>query len=152
MELNMIQLKKLIDISLIEDIGTGDITTTSTVPAGSFTKGIIYVKEPGVVAGVAVAEAVFRRLSEEIKFANKVVDGAWLEPGATIAEVEGDARAILSGERLALNFLQRMSGIATRTAALVEKVKLYPVSGGYQKNYPWPTYVGKVCCQGRRRL
>ncbi|MDO7788962.1 carboxylating nicotinate-nucleotide diphosphorylase [Desulforamulus aquiferis] len=127
MELNMIQLKKLIDISLIEDIGTGDITTTSTVPAGSSTKGIIYVKEPGVVAGVAVAEAVFRRLSEEIRFASKVVDGAWLEPGATIAEVEGDARAILSGERLALNFLQRMSGIATRTAALVEKVKLYPV-------------------------
>lgn len=127
MELNMIQLRSLIAIALTEDIGTGDITTNSTVPPGSTSKGIIYVKEPGIIAGVTVAEMVFRHLSPSIEFRAKVADGAWLEPGATIAEVEGDARAVLTGERVALNFLQRMSGIATRTAALVEKVKLYPV-------------------------
>lgn len=127
MELNMIEVKRLIENSLLEDIGTGDITTNSTVPAGSLTKGIIYVKEPGIVAGIPVAEAVFRYLTPDIKFSPRVQDGAWLEPGSVIAEVEGDARTILTGERLALNFLQRMSGIATRTGTLVEKVKLYPV-------------------------
>lgn len=127
MELNLIELRKIIEKSLTEDVGTGDVTTNSTVPAGSLAKGLIYFKEPGVVAGLAVAEAVFRQLAPEIQFTHKLKDGAWVEPGTVIAEVEGDARAILTGERLALNFLQRMSGIATRTAALVEKVKLYPV-------------------------
>ncbi|SHF49756.1 carboxylating nicotinate-nucleotide diphosphorylase [Desulforamulus putei] len=127
MELNMFELNKLIATSLAEDIGTGDITTNSIVPAGSVAKGIIYVKEPGIVAGIPVAEAVFRYLAPDIGFSARVQDGASLEPGDVIAEVEGDARAILTGERLALNFLQRMSGIATRTAALVDKVKLYPV-------------------------
>ncbi|AEF93062.1 nicotinate-nucleotide pyrophosphorylase [Desulfotomaculum nigrificans CO-1-SRB] len=127
MELNMIELKKLIESSLAEDIGTGDITTNSIVPEGSTAKGIIYVKEPGVVAGIPVAEAVFRFLAPEIEINRRSTDGAWVEPGTVLMEVAGDARAILTGERLALNFLQRMSGIATRTAALVEKVKLYPV-------------------------
>lgn len=123
----MIELKKLIESSLAEDIGTGDITTNSIVPEGSTAKGIIYVKEPGVVAGIPVAEAVFRFLAPEIEINRRSTDGAWVEPGTVLMEVAGDARAILTGERLALNFLQRMSGIATRTAALVEKVKLYPV-------------------------
>ncbi|AEG58541.1 carboxylating nicotinate-nucleotide diphosphorylase [Desulforamulus ruminis] len=127
MELNKIELKKIIEIGLAEDIGTGDITTNSTVPIGSRAKGMIYVKEPGVLAGLAVAEEVFRQMSPEVHFHHRIQDGTWVEPGTVVAEVEGDARAILTGERLALNFLQRMSGIATRTAALVEKVKLYPV-------------------------
>lgn len=127
MELYMFQLNKLIENALAEDIGTGDITTNSTIPVNSTAKAIIYAKEPGIIAGVMVAEKVFSQLSPNLKFHPKVQDGAWLETGSTIAEVEGDARSILTGERVALNFLQRMSGIATRTAALVEKVKLYPV-------------------------
>ena len=127
MELNMTLLRRLIEHSLAEDIGTGDITTNSIVPPDSVTRGIIYTKEPGVVAGIPVVEAVFRSLSPGIKFTAKVKDGDILQQGDVIAEVEGDARAILTGERLALNFLQRMSGIATRTAALVEKIKLYAV-------------------------
>ena len=127
MELNRIALNKLIERSFAEDIGTGDITTNSIVPAGSTTKGIIYAKEPGVVAGVPVAEAAFHFLAPELHYAAKVQEGDRLEAGDVIAEIEGDAQAILTGERLALNFLQRMSGIATRTASLVEKVKLYPV-------------------------
>lgn len=126
MELNMLMLKKLIETALAEDIGTGDITTNSIVPVGAVTKGIIYAKEAGIIAGIPVAEAVFRYLAPDIRFSARLQDGACLEPGSVIAEVEGDARVILTGERLALNFLQRMSGIATRTAALVEKVKLYP--------------------------
>ncbi|ABO48714.1 nicotinate-nucleotide pyrophosphorylase (carboxylating) [Desulforamulus reducens MI-1] len=127
MDLNFMELRKLIETSLAEDIGTGDITTNSIVPAECKTKGIIFVKETGIVAGISVAEAVFRYLSPEIGFIAHAKDGDQLEAGQTIAKVEGDARAILTGERLALNFLQRMSGIATRTASLVEKVKLYPV-------------------------
>ncbi|GAB6179163.1 carboxylating nicotinate-nucleotide diphosphorylase [Desulfotomaculum defluvii] len=127
MNLNLFELNKLIETSLAEDIGTGDITTNSIVPLEYNTKGIIFVKEPGVVAGIPVAEAVFRYLAPEISFTPQVMDGALLAPGEVIAEVEGDARAILTGERLALNFLQRMSGIASRTASLVEKIKLYPV-------------------------
>ncbi len=127
MELNMLELRRIIEHSLTEDIGTGDITTNSIVSPDSVTRGIIFAKEPGVVAGIPVAEAVFRFLSPGIKFTAKVKDGDSLPLGAVIAEVEGDARAILTGERLALNFLQRMSGIATRTATLVEKIKLYAV-------------------------
>lgn len=127
MELSSIELRKLIERSLAEDIGTGDITTNSIVPACSSTKGIIYAKEAGVVAGIPVAEAVFHYLAPDLQFTAKVDEGSKLEVGDIIAEIEGNARAILTGERLALNFLQRMSGIATRTASLVEKVKLYPV-------------------------
>lgn len=127
MNLNMNDLKKIIETSLAEDVGTGDITTNSTVPLDYQTKAIIFVKEPGIVAGIPVAEAVFRYLDSEITFAPRVEEGALLATGDVIAEVVGNARAILTGERLALNFLQRMSGIASRTAFLVEKTKLYPV-------------------------
>lgn len=127
MELNMIELRRLIEQALTEDIGTGDITTNSIVPSDAVTQGIIFSKEPGIIAGIPVAEAVFRFLSPEIKFTAKVKDGDSVQPGTVIAEVSGNARTILTGERLALNFLQRMSGIATSTAALVEKIKLYAV-------------------------
>lgn len=126
MDLNMMDLKKIIETSLAEDVGTGDITTNSTVPTDYKTKAIIFAKEPGIVAGIPVAEAVFRYLAPEISFTPRVEDGAQLAAGDVIAEVAGNARAILTGERLALNFLQRMSGIASRTASLVEKIKLYP--------------------------
>ena len=112
---------------LYEDIGSGDITTNHIIGVGAHTKGIIHAKQAGVIAGMEVAKAVFRHLSREISFVSKVQDGDKVKPGAILAEIHGDARAILTGERVALNFLQRMSGIATQTARLVEKVQGYPV-------------------------
>ncbi|MBC8016442.1 MAG: carboxylating nicotinate-nucleotide diphosphorylase [Sporomusaceae bacterium] len=120
-------IDKLVERCLYEDIGSGDITTNSIVPAGARAKGIIHTKQSGVIAGLAVAEAVFKFLSRDISFISKVKDGDKVEYGTIIAVVEGDARAILTGERVALNFLQRMSGIATYTSFLVEKVKDCPV-------------------------
>lgn len=120
-------INKLIEQCLYEDIGSGDITTNSIVPAGADAKGIIHMKQSGIIAGLAVAEAVFHYLSAEISFISKVKDGDKVEKGTIVAVVEGDARAILTGERVALNFLQRMSGIATYTSFLAEKVREYPV-------------------------
>lgn len=117
----------LIARCLYEDMGSGDITTDHIVPLGGKTKGIIHVKQAGVIAGLNVAEAVFRQLSREISFISKVQDGDRVNAGTILAEIEGNARAILTGERVALNFLQHMSGIATQTAHLVEKVQGYSV-------------------------
>ncbi len=125
--MNHKRIDRLIEHCLYEDIGSGDITTDHIVPVGSSTKGIIHTKQSGVIAGLAVAESVFRFLSTDISFKSKVSDGDKVKRGTILAEVEGDARAILTGERVALNFLQRMSGIATQTAFLVETVKAYPV-------------------------
>jgi len=120
-------LDKLIERCLYEDIGSGDITTNSIVPTSASVKGIIHTKQSGVIAGLTVAERVFRFLSTNISFISKVKDGDKVEAGTILAEVEGDARAILTGERVALNFLQRMSGIATYTWFLADKVKEYSV-------------------------
>lgn len=118
-----IVLEDLIDRVLKEDIGTGDVTTNSIVPPDYTTIGFIHAKEPGVVAGLPVAGAVFRRLSPHISFQIRVREGERVQAGQLLARVEGEARAILSGERVALNLLQRMSGIATYTARLVELIR-----------------------------
>lgn len=112
---------------LAEDVGSGDITTNSIVPAAYVTKGIIHAKQPGVLAGMEAAQAVFRYLAPDIEFAPAIQDGAKLKPQTVIATVAGNARAILTGERLALNLLQHLSGIATKTANLVELVKPHTV-------------------------
>ncbi|MBM7856038.1 nicotinate-nucleotide pyrophosphorylase (carboxylating) [Desulfohalotomaculum tongense] len=127
MELNSLLLDEIIRRCLVEDIGTGDITTNSLVPAGAVTTGLIQAKGSGVIAGMAVAERVFKNLDPEIVFEHKVSDGTKVEPRTVLAEVKGSARAVLTGERLALNFLQRLSGIATKTAELVELISMYPV-------------------------
>jgi len=118
-------IDNLIEQCLYEDVGNEDITTNSIVPVGAKTKGIIHTKQAGVIAGLSVAEAVFRQLDKDISFVSKVQDGDKVAVGTILAEITGDARAILTGERVALNFLQRMSGIATQTACLVEKVQGY---------------------------
>ncbi|MGB9803981.1 carboxylating nicotinate-nucleotide diphosphorylase [Desulfofundulus sp.] len=118
-----IVLEDLIDRVLKEDLGTGDVTTISIVPPDYTTIGFIHAKEPGVVAGLPVAGAVFRRLSPDISFQIRVREGERVQAGQLLARVEGEARAILSGERVALNLLQRMSGIATYTARLVELIR-----------------------------
>ncbi|MDH7478548.1 MAG: carboxylating nicotinate-nucleotide diphosphorylase [Syntrophomonadaceae bacterium] len=116
MEINEIWLEAVVAGALAEDLGSGDLTTSAIVPAGQQTRGIIYSKDRGVLAGLEVARRVFKRLDREIGFFPRLADGDRLEPGVEIAEVQGSARAILSGERVALNFLQRLSGIATLTA------------------------------------
>ena len=103
---------------LEEDIGSGDITTNAIVAPEMQTKAITHSKADGVLAGVEVAARVFRLLDENVRFTAKRADGDTLDKTTVIAEVRGSARAILTGERLALNLLQHMSGVATRTAKL----------------------------------
>lgn len=121
------QLDELVKSWLDEDVGSGDITTDHIVPEGAAAKAFIHAKEAGVLAGIQVAGRVFSLLSPNIKFRPLLKDGDEMTKDSVIAEVEGDARAILTGERLSLNLLQRLSAIATKTAALAALVAPYPV-------------------------
>jgi nicotinate-nucleotide pyrophosphorylase (carboxylating) len=106
---------------LVEDLGDGDRTTTALIPADARCSASLLLKEPGVVSGLTVCQAVFAELDPDISFEVCCDDGDWLQPGA-LARVEGAAAAILAGERLALNLLGRLSGIATLTRCYVEAV------------------------------
>jgi nicotinate-nucleotide pyrophosphorylase (carboxylating) len=108
--------------ALEEDIGNGDATTNSIVPETASLKGKIIAKQNGVIAGLDVARAVFIELNKNINFNQFVTDGSEVENKTVIATVEGSARALLTGERTALNFLGRMSGIATLTRQFVQAV------------------------------
>lgn len=125
MVLDSVVLNAIVSRALMEDIGTGDITTQGIVPKGFVNSGFIKAKEPGVIAGMDIVRAVFLYLCPEISYQPFVVDGQRVTSGQLLAKVEGDAGALLSGERVALNFLQRMSGIATRTAFLVSLIAGY---------------------------
>ncbi len=122
MDLKQIKLKKIVEYCLIEDIGTGDLTTVATVPPDAVSTGYVVAREEGVVAGLPLAREVFKQLDPAIAFQAMVREGERVPRGRLLAEISGSARAILTGERLALNFLQRLSGIATRTAELVKSV------------------------------
>ncbi|RDV84247.1 carboxylating nicotinate-nucleotide diphosphorylase [Ammonifex thiophilus] len=113
--------------ALREDIGPGDITTELLVPLEKTGRGIILTKEEGVVAGLPVAARVFALLDPRVAFLPQVEEGARVGKGEVLARVEGPLRGILMGERVALNFLRHLSGIATRTRAVVELVQDYPV-------------------------
>ncbi|MCK4308917.1 MAG: carboxylating nicotinate-nucleotide diphosphorylase [Candidatus Atribacteria bacterium] len=121
------QVDKIIEQSLLEDIRTGDITTESIIPSNLKAKGIIKTSEKGVVAGLDIACLVFKKLDSEICFQSKIKDGKKILPGEVLAEITGSAQTILKGERVALNFLQRMSGIATITSKFCQEVKDFPV-------------------------
>ncbi|MBA7602884.1 putative nicotinate-nucleotide pyrophosphorylase [carboxylating] [subsurface metagenome] len=120
-------IDKIIEQALLEDIGTGDITTESIVPYGLKAKGIIKASEEGVVAGLDIACLVFKKLDPETCFQSKKKNGNKISPGEILAEISSSARTILKGERVALNFLQRMSGIATITSKFCQEVKDFPV-------------------------
>jgi len=122
-----IQIDKIIEQALLEDIGTGDITTESVIPLNLKAKGIIKTSEEGVVAGLDIACLVFKKLDSEICFQSKMKDGNKILPEEILAEITGPARIILKGERVALNFLQRLSGIATITSKFCQEVKDLPV-------------------------
>lgn len=112
---------------LAEDIGSGDVTTMATVPEGHRSSGIIHAKASGIAAGMPLARLVFETVDPGLKFEARVKDGTRLEKGTVLAVVEGSTHSILTGERLALNLLQRLSGIATQTRIYVDAAEGYPV-------------------------
>jgi len=122
-----ILVDKIIEQALLEDIGTGDITTESIIPSNLKAKGIIKTSEEGIVAGLDIACLVFRKLDSDITFQEKIKDGTKVARGKVLADITGPARTILKGERVALNFLQRMSGIATITSKFCQEVKDFPI-------------------------
>jgi nicotinate-nucleotide pyrophosphorylase (carboxylating) len=112
---------ELIDQALAEDVGEGDVTTALLVPEGATGRAVLTQKAPGALAGLRVAEAVFHRVDPSLRWHPHVEEGLWRD-GGLVAEVAGSSRSILTAERVALNFLQRLSGVATLTARYVEAV------------------------------
>jgi nicotinate-nucleotide pyrophosphorylase (carboxylating) len=115
-------LERLVYAALAEDIGEGDVTTEATVDADAVGTAELFVREPGVVCGLAAAEAVFRALDPDARFEPLLQEGAVLDHPVAVALVTGPERAILTGERTALNLLGRLSGIATLTRSYVDAV------------------------------
>lgn len=106
---------QLIDLAFAEDIGDGDHTTLSTIPSDAMGRQQLIIKEPGIIAGVEVAREVFRRFDPSLKMTVYIHDGQEVKPGDVAFVVEGPVRSLLQTERLMLNIMQRMSGIATTT-------------------------------------
>lgn len=114
---------QLIDLALREDLGPGDVTSGYFVPERRMARGLIVAKEDGVIAGVETAAEVFRRVDEKTEVRIMLESGSHVSSRAYVLEVRGRARSLLSAERTALNFLQRLSGVATQTRTFVEKVE-----------------------------
>ncbi len=125
--LNFNSADTLIELAFQEDIGIGDITTEATVPSTQKGIGTLLAKSDGVIAGLPVAERTFEKLDSGLVFTPFVNDGDTVNAGTPIGDVKGDAKTILIGERTALNFLQRLSGVATLTSQFVKAVTDYDV-------------------------
>lgn len=121
--LDLAYIREQIKLWLREDIGPGDVTSQSILPAGHMSRAVIHAKEAGIAAGIPVAEAVFAEVDPALSVKRMAADGDALTRGDVLLEIEGSTLAILSGERLALNLLQRLSGIATKTKEFVDAVK-----------------------------
>src|SRR5262245_42324663 len=107
------EIQRVIELALAEDVGAGDITTVSTVPAGAMARAQMVAREPLVVSGLQLAEAAFRKVATGLEIRLPVSDGEAARAGQVLLEVSGKARGILTAERVALNFVQRLSGVAT---------------------------------------
>lgn len=116
-------VRAIIDLALAEDIGTGDITSLATVPADRTAEAIMLAKAEGVLSGIEIAREVFRIVDPTLAFEALAADGARLTHRMPIARISGNARSILTAERTALNFVQRLSGVATVTAHYVALVE-----------------------------
>lgn len=116
-------LRRAVRLALAEDLGSGDVTTLATVPEGATATALMRAREPLVVAGLALAEAAFRELAATVQTSRIAADGHRVAAGETLLRISGPARALLSAERVALNFIQRLSGVATLTAQFVEAVQ-----------------------------
>jgi nicotinate-nucleotide pyrophosphorylase (carboxylating) len=121
----MINLASFIESALKEDVGSGDHSTLSCIDSNKKGKAILHVKESGVLAGVEVARQIFQHLEPDVTFNQKITDGIHIQTGDQVFEVKANIHTILKAERLVLNTMQRMSGIATLTAQYVEKLKGY---------------------------
>jgi nicotinate-nucleotide pyrophosphorylase (carboxylating) len=117
------EIHRAVQAALAEDVGSGDITTQATVPEAAAARAVMIAREPVVVVGLAVAEAVFQELSPTIQIEHGAKDGDRATAGQTLLRIHGSARALLAAERTALNFVQRLSGIATLTSQFVDAVK-----------------------------
>jgi nicotinate-nucleotide pyrophosphorylase (carboxylating) len=117
------ELQEIVRAALAEDVGSGDATTLATVDAAARARATITQKAPGVVFGLDAAERTFSEVDPAVTFERLSPEGAWQEAGTEVLRVEGPARALLTGERTALNLLQRLSGIATLTARYVKAVE-----------------------------
>jgi len=116
-------LDRFLMASINEDVGTGDITTIACVPETAVSKGFFIAKEPGVISGIGLLDRIFKLFDDAVCVTPLVSDGDTVMTGDIIAEISGPSGAILTGERTALNLLQHMSGIATKTAEAVREVK-----------------------------
>jgi nicotinate-nucleotide pyrophosphorylase (carboxylating) len=117
------ELVELVRRALAEDVGSGDVTTTATVPGSARARALITQKAPGTIYGLQSAEAVFALLDPELRCERLVAEGVWRERGGPVLAVEGSAGALLTGERTALNFLGRLSGVATMAARAARAVE-----------------------------
>lgn len=122
MDLELIQVKNIVERAIAEDVGAGDITTRLTIPEGVAASGVILAKEAGILAGMQVAKLCFAVVDPSVEFVPLASDGDCVEPKRQLATISGPARSLLTGERVALNFLQRMSGIATMAGRFVDAV------------------------------
>ena len=116
-------IDRLIDLAFAEDIGDGDHTTLSCIPADAMGKSKLLIKEEGILAGIEVAKEVFHRFDPDMKVTVFMQDGTHVKPGDVPMVVEGKVQSLLQTERLMLNIMQRMSGIATMTHKYVERLK-----------------------------
>jgi nicotinate-nucleotide pyrophosphorylase (carboxylating) len=114
---------ELVRVALAEDVGAGDVTTAATVDAQTRTRALINQKAPGTIYGLDVAEAVFARLDPDARFERLVEEGVWRDEGGPVLSIAGRARALLTGERTALNFLAHLSGVATVSARAARAVQ-----------------------------
>ena len=124
-EFDFEEIKDIVQLAIKEDIGTGDITSKIFIPEGSESNGILIAKETGIIAGWPVVEYVLSQIDKDLLFTVNIEDGSRVEKGTVIASVKGLTLSVLSAERLVLNFLQRLSGIATETYKFAEKIKGY---------------------------
>ena len=122
-----IEVKKLLALALEEDLPFGDLTTDNLIDGSSVSKAILISKQDGIIAGLSVAERVFKMLDERILFIKHIKDGDQVNKGDIIAEIEGNTRAMLKAERTSLNMLQHLSGIATKTREFCNRVSGLPV-------------------------
>jgi nicotinate-nucleotide pyrophosphorylase (carboxylating) len=127
MSSNKFQIDEIIDRALAEDLGKGDVTTEALIPGRRRGTGLIVAKREGILAGINVAKQVFQRVDPELKVEVLLEDGARVKPGSEVARLSGSVASILKAERVALNFLQRLSGIASQTNRYVEAVRGLPV-------------------------
>jgi nicotinate-nucleotide pyrophosphorylase (carboxylating) len=117
------EIRQNVQSALAEDIGSGDVTTLATVPESTTATALMRSREPLVLAGLDLAEAAFRELSPEVSLVRHAQDGQHFPADSTLLELSGSARALLSAERVALNFVQRLSGVATLTAQFVAAIQ-----------------------------